>query len=114
MPWHTLPPAGLVVVAIGLAGLVYSGVVIRRAHRQTGYTPVLEDWIWHTMLPPLAYFAMVAGGAFLSAWVDVPLFVIAFAALLLILIGLHNAWDTVTYVITSRLRARAAKSAGSD
>ena len=30
MPWHTLPPAGLVVVAIGLTGLVYSGVVIRR------------------------------------------------------------------------------------
>src|SRR2546421_361288 len=46
-PWHTLSTAALAVGAIGLAGVAYMAIVIRRARAQTGYKPVLEDWLWH-------------------------------------------------------------------
>ena len=39
----------------GLAGVVYSFVVMRRASRQVTYQPVLEDWVWHSVLPLIAY-----------------------------------------------------------
>jgi hypothetical protein len=35
------------------------------------------------------------------AHIELALFVIAAAALALLLIGIHNAWDTVTHLVTS-------------
>ena len=36
----------------------------------------------------------------------VPMFVIAGAALLLLFVGIHNAWDSVTYLSMSRRRGK--------
>jgi hypothetical protein len=68
---------------------------------QTGYKPVLEDWIWHAVLPVIAYAALVVAAFEIPArpW---SLFTIAGAALLLVFIGIHNAWDTVTYLTLER------------
>jgi len=104
MPWRTPVGAGIAVAVVGIAGLVYCAVVAMRARRQTSYAPVLEDWISHTILPPVAYIAVTAAGFALPAG-DVPLFGVAGGVLLLVLIGIHNAWDTVTYVIASAERA---------
>src|SRR3954468_21975469 len=48
-PWHRLGSAAAVIGACGLAGFVYTLIVTRRATRQTGYKPVLEDWVWHSI-----------------------------------------------------------------
>jgi len=98
VPWHSLRSAALVLGAIGLGGLAYEAIVIRRTRRQTGYRPVLEDWIWHVVLPLLAYAATLGSGLALSARPEAALFVAGIAALLLLFVGIHNAWDTVTYV----------------
>jgi len=97
-PWSVLRPAGLAVAACGVLGVFYSVVVLRRAHRQREYQPVFEDWLWHTILPMLAYSALFVAGAVLGWNSARALFVIAAAALLLVFVGIHNAWDTVTYV----------------
>ncbi|PYM08793.1 MAG: hypothetical protein DMD82_01655 [Candidatus Rokuibacteriota bacterium] len=98
VPWSALRPAGLAVAGCGVLGSVYSVVVLRRAHRQREYQPVFEDWLWHTILPALAYAALFVAGALLGRnWANA-LFVIGAAALLLVFVGIHNAWDTVTYV----------------
>jgi hypothetical protein len=97
-PWHAAHQASVPVAACGLAGVAYCAVVARRALRQSGYQPVLEDWIWHTILPPLAYLAMLAAGITMAWRPGGALFVIAAAELLLVFIGIHNAWDTVMYV----------------
>src|SRR5207253_5409849 len=47
VPWRAVSHAGLSLAAVGVAGIVYMAVVIRRARRQTRYVPVLEDWLWH-------------------------------------------------------------------
>ena len=98
VPWSTLQPAGLAVAACGVLGTFYSVVVIRRAHRQREYQPVFEDWLWHTILPVLGYATLFVAGAVLAKKPAGALLVIGAVALLLVFVGIHNAWDTVTYV----------------
>jgi hypothetical protein len=111
-PWHGLGPAGFSVTLCGVGGLLYCLAVLRRARNQSEYTPVLEDWVWHTILPILAYAILVGAGFELARAVTGMLFPIGAATLLLIFIGIHNAWDTVTYVTLERtreLRSTAAR-----
>ena len=101
-PWRALSTAGVALGASGLAGVVYVGIVARRARLQTGYEPVLEDWIWHAVLPFIAYAALAAAALLLLRHAESALFLIGAAALLLLFIGIHNAWDSVTYIAVER------------
>lgn len=103
-PWHVLWHVGIAISAIGLAGLVYAGITIRRARRQTGYRPVFEDWLWHAALPAVAYAVLLAAGAVLGRNETPALFTIGAVSLVLVFIGIHNAWDTVTYVAATQER----------
>jgi len=98
VPWRSISSAGLSLAACGVAGIVYMVIVIRRALRQKGYAPVLEDWLWHVSFPLVGYVALLV--AALLLWRDPApcLLVIAATALLLLFIGIHNAWDAVTYI----------------
>jgi hypothetical protein len=80
-------------------------MVIRHARGQTGYHPDVEDWVWFVALPLVAYAALLAA-AILLVWHPTPsLFAIAAASLLLLFIGIHNAWDSVTYIAVRHSRA---------
>ena len=115
-PWGALRYAGVAITLCGLGGLVYSFVVLGRALRQSVYKPVFEDWLWHTALPMLAYAAQLAAGIALERTSEGMLFVLGGATLLLVFIGIHNAWDTVTFVLLERGRlereARRAEAGG--
>ena len=64
---------------------------------QTAYKPVFEDWGFHAALPAAAH-AMLIGSTFVARFQVRPsLFIVAAATLLLLFIGIHNAWDAVTY-----------------
>ncbi|MFL5619751.1 MAG: hypothetical protein ACJ79A_15315 [Gemmatimonadaceae bacterium] len=97
-PWRLLRSPAIVLGAIGLLGLLYAAIVIRRARRQQGYKPVFEDWLWHAALPVVAYGALTGGALGLPAREHESLFVVGAATLLLVFIGIHNAWDTVTFI----------------
>ncbi len=103
-PWPSLAGVRLVLVAAGLIGVGYVGIVLRRTRRQTVYQPVLEDWIWHVGLPAGAY-AGVAVAAGLVRDPHAALFVVAAMTLVLLCIGIHNAWDTVAYLTVRARRA---------
>jgi hypothetical protein len=67
---------------------------------QTAYKPEFEDWLFHALLPFAAYGTLV-GSAYASRLnVEKSLFGVGAAALLLLFIGIHNAWDAVTYHVT--------------
>ena len=101
-PWETLRAPAAALGTLGVAGIVYTIIVTRRARRAEGYTPVLEDWIWHVALPFVAYgTTLIAAATFLRHERD-SLFAVAGAALLLLFIGIHNSWDTVTWVATGQ------------
>ena len=102
-PWEALSSVAFVLGACGAAGLVYIGLVTQRARRQTDYRPVFEDWVWHTALPFIAYATLLLAAALLVGHASAALFAIAAAALLLLFIGIHNAWDTVTYIAVERM-----------
>lgn len=97
-PWPRWPGVATVVWVSGAVGIVYTMIVIRRSRRTTLYKPVLEDWIWHTVLPLIAYTVMVVSAGLLVFDEIVGLFGIAASALLLLFIGIHNAWDSATYI----------------
>lgn len=101
-PW---PDGRVVGSAIGLcaiAGLVYMVIVLRRLFRPTQYRAVLEDWVWHVVLPFLAYSALLVAHLGLRHDQLWALYLIGAAALLLLFIGIHNAWDIVTYMVVSK------------
>lgn len=108
-PWPSLFPMAAALAMCGLGGLAYGAVVIRRARRQTSYEPVWEDWLWYAALPCTVYAALALTAAFLPSHVQITSFVIGAAALALLLIGIHNAWDTVTHIVVSSARDRTKK-----
>ncbi len=64
---------------------------------QTTYEPEFEDWLFHILFP-LAAYAMLALSAFAAAsHLRESLFCVGTAALLLLFISIHNAWDSVAY-----------------
>jgi hypothetical protein len=105
VPWHGAASAAVLWGLLGLSGIVYEVIVTRRMRVQSLYQPVFEDWLFHVLLPFAAY-AILAGSAYAARFqVREALFGVAAAALLLLFIGIHNAWDAVTYhVYVSRGR----------
>jgi hypothetical protein len=59
---------------------------------------VLEDWIFHAVLPFGAYGVLFGAAVRLPRHAESALFLIAGAALVMLFIGIHNAWDAVTYL----------------
>lgn len=100
-PWPSHVSLSVALTACGISGLAYGIMVIRRALKQTGYEPVWEDWLWYAALPCTAYGVLALAPAFLHAANDAASFIIAGAALGLLLIGIHNAWDSVTHVVVT-------------
>ena len=103
-PWQALWQAGLLLGLAGLWGATYVIIVLRRARRQTDYQPVLEDWLFHTVFPLVSYTALVVAAILLPGYPVLALYVIGAATVLLLFIGIHNAWDTVTYVAIEQSR----------
>jgi hypothetical protein len=97
-PWSNLIAPAYVLAISGVLGVAYTLRAIRMQRRQRGYQPVLEDWVWHSILPTIGYASLAIAAIELPSHPAPALFVIAGVALLLIYIGIHNAWDTVTYL----------------
>lgn len=97
-PWQALWIITLLLGLIGLGGVIYVIIVVRRTRRQTDYTPVLEDWLWHTVFPLASYIALVVAAIMLTSNPAPALFITGAVTIMLLFIGIHNAWDTVTYI----------------
>src|SRR5262249_19580503 len=108
-PWTAVWPLVLLLAILGAAGIVYTILVARRARKQSDYKPVLEDWIFHVCLPSAAYIVVLIAAFLIRIDRTVGLFALAAVVLLLLFIGIHNAWDTVTYMIVER-RGRKKES----
>jgi len=103
-PWPGMNSPMFLIGAGGAVAVVYSITVGRRASRQNQYKPVLEDWLFHVYIPAIAYLTISIGAVVSRLHVDRALFAVGAGALLLIIVGVHNAWDTVTYIVAMRAR----------
>ncbi len=98
-PWRSLLGTGTLLGLTGLWGVVYIIHVMCQARRLSVYSPDLEDWIWYTILPLVAYGAIFAGAIVLFVVPEEALFALAGGVVLLTFIGIRNAWDIVTYIV---------------
>ena len=97
-PWHSLSRLALVIGLYGGGGLLYTLVTFLRARRLKSYRLVFEDWLWHVGLPLISYAVALAAGVLIRDYAHRSLFLVGFSALMLLFIGIHNAWDAVTYI----------------
>ena len=96
-PWRTMTSIAALWGLVALVGLVYAAIVVRRMRTQTGYKPGFEDWSYYAVLPAATY-AILGGSALMAnSHPREALFGLAAGVLLLLFLGIRNAWDTVTY-----------------
>ena len=99
----SMPHQGVLSISLGLgtagaAGLVYVGVIAASIGRiSSTYTPVAEDWIWNAMLPAMVYGVLLAASILIWSRPEQCMFAVAGASLLLMFIGIHNAWDIAVW-----------------
>lgn len=98
-PWQALWHVSLLIGLCGGGGILYLLLILRRTVRQNEYQPVFEDWLWHIILPFISYITFTIVAFFLPVFPLPALFAVAGATILFLFIGIHNAWDTVTYLI---------------
>ena len=104
-PWPTRFPLVCLIAAAGIFGLVYGLLITIRLRRQSAYRPEFEDWLFHAILPLAANAALAAAAPLVLIEIHTGLFLLAAVLLGLMLIGIHNAWDSATYHVFSRPNA---------
>jgi len=97
VPWPSLVYPALSWGGMGVGGLIYTGVVAWRMRKQAAYRPGFEDWAFHVALPSVSYALLASGALAAQGHMTAALFAVAASALLLLFIGIHNAWDAISY-----------------
>ena len=98
-PWHALGVVSVLAGLAGVTGVIYTLIVARRMRTQKAYRPVLEDWLFHALFPLLGYTMLVIASFVAAHNTRRALFWIGAATLLFLFVGIHNAWDSVTYAV---------------
>lgn len=96
-PWHAVSSAATVWGFVGLIGVLYVANVTWHMRRQKAYKPAMEDWICHSLLPVIAYVVLGASALAAMSHLHEALFGAGVAALMLLFIGIHNAWDAIMF-----------------
>lgn len=104
MPWRSLGGVISTWGIVGLLGIAYTIFVARRFQVQQAYRPVFEDWFFRVALPIVGYLMLLASAWMARFTIRVALFTVAAAALLLLFLGIHSAWDNVTYLVFVKKR----------
>jgi hypothetical protein len=107
-PWPTITLAAILWCAAGLGGIAYAVIVARRMRRQAVYQPEFEDWLFHVALPLAAYAVLALSALATASYTAEALFGVGGATLLLLFIGIHNAWDAVAWHVFVNLRDETA------
>jgi hypothetical protein len=99
----SMPHQGVLTLSLGFgitgaAALIYVAVIAASIGKVSkGYVPVLEDWIWNAVLPAIAYGALFAVALLIWRRPEQSMYGAAAVSLLLMFIGIHNAWDIAVW-----------------
>ena len=67
-----------------------------------GYLPVLEDWIWNVILPALCFGVLLIMALLFPIRSKPCLYGVAAAIMVLMIVGIHNAWDIAVWNSVNR------------
>ncbi len=103
VPGQTASSLAICLAVTGALGVVYCVRVIRwMLEILADYKPFITDWIWNAILPTFAYLGLLAGALLLRGYPSTSLYVVGAITVLLLSIGIHNAWDVVAWTTTER------------
>jgi hypothetical protein len=102
-PWKSVMSATVLLASVGLSAIGYALIVTRLMRSQDTYKPVFEDWLFHSIIPLAAYAILAISALELLYYPHEALFGVGASTLLLLFVGIHNAWDTVTYNIFTEI-----------
>jgi hypothetical protein len=114
VPGQTHLSMGLCLGGGGLLGVIYSiGTALKINSSRPDYVPVASDWLWNVVLPTLSYLGLLAAGLLSLSHAAIALDVTGGVSLLLLFIGIHNAWDIAVWFTAERpaKQKQAAQSA---
>jgi uncharacterized oligopeptide transporter (OPT) family protein len=77
------------------------------------YQSTLEDWLWYMTFPFLANVLLILAAFVLQKNPSPALYIVGSAMMLLLLVGIRNAWDMVTFLAVERAHSEN-KSRSSD
>lgn len=112
-PWRGTGTVSTVWGFVGAAGIIYTAMVARRMKAQTIYKPVFEDWAFHILLPLAAYGLLIVSAILAYSHEHTALFCVGASTLLLLFVGIHNAWDATMYQVFV-IRGRSRKESNPD
>jgi hypothetical protein len=101
-PWPAFSGLSTLICVFGLGMAFYLIIVMRRMQRMPHYQSTLEDWLWYMVLPLLAHILLIAAAMMLKASPAPSLYMVGAAMAMLLLIGIRNAWDNMTYLAIER------------
>ncbi len=101
-PWQAFSSVRLLLGLLGLGMVLYLIIVMRRLRQVPHYQTPLKDWLWYMALPLTAYIVLIVAAIVLPANPALALYIISAAMVVLLFLGIHNAWDLVTYLAVER------------
>src|ERR1700724_2764581 len=106
----SMPHQGVMSLSVGfgvagLVGLIYGGVIAANLRRPGSvYIPVHEDWIWNVALPTIVYGGLLVMAFLVWRRPVQTLYGVSAACLLLLFIGIRNAWDIAVWMTVKQQR----------
>ena len=101
-PWQTFSSLSFLLAILGLGLVFYSVIVLRRMRRVPHYQMTLEDWSWYIAFPLLANILLIVAAIVLLKNPPLALYIVGLAMMLLLIVGIRNAWDMVTFLAVER------------
>ena len=96
-PFQSMKSVAILWGIVGLAGFAYCSFIGRSIREQNSYDPEFEDWLFHMLLPLISYLILIVSAIAVLFEYHNTLFAVGTSALILLFVGIHNAWDAVTY-----------------
>lgn len=103
IPSQSSSSLGILLGLGGLAGIAYSAIIWRRMRRHGLISTI--DWadrLWYGLTPIAVYALLAASGLTVGLRHRSGLNLLAAALLLLLLVGIRNAWDMTVWIIDRR------------
>lgn len=101
-PWQAFSIISLLLSLSGVGAVAYLIIVMRRMRQVPEYHTPLKDWLWYNIFPLFAYIVLVAAGLMLPINPSLALYLVSAVMVVLLFLGIHNAWDLVTYLAIDR------------
>jgi len=83
-----------------LTGLMFVAITLIAGIEM--HVPTFKDWLWYTAFPLISYIVLIVAAVALQANPGLPLYIISAVMVVLLFLGIHNAWDLVTYLAVGR------------